>query len=155
MDLAKRCSSRITPSDVAVEYGALHHVVLDKALSELARVLKPGGAMLCVEALRHQPDHRHAYRRWTPHLRTQWEVDHILGVECLSVFRRYFEEVDVKFFHLAALAAVPFRKTAAFPRLRSLLDRVDDVLLRSPSLGKYAWLMVVVSRGPRRERASG
>ena len=27
--------------DLAVEYGALHHVDLDVALSELARVMKP------------------------------------------------------------------------------------------------------------------
>ena len=34
--------------DFAVEYGALHHVDLEAALSELARVLRPGGKMMCV-----------------------------------------------------------------------------------------------------------
>ena len=38
--------------DVAVEYGALHHVDLDKALSELS-IMKPNGRMMCLEAMRH------------------------------------------------------------------------------------------------------
>jgi ubiquinone/menaquinone biosynthesis C-methylase UbiE len=135
--------------DAAVEYGALHHVDLDKALSELARVIKPGGSMICVEALRHNPL-IHAYRRRTPHLRTAWEVDHILGVESLNVVRKHFETVEVRFFHLAVLAAVPFRKTRLFPIMRRVLERVDDVLLSIPGVGKYGWIMVLVMAGPKK-----
>ena len=72
--------------DLGVEYGALHHVDLDAALAELARVLKPEGKMMCVEAMRHNPL-IHWYRHRTPHLRTEWEVEHILGVESFDVMR--------------------------------------------------------------------
>jgi SAM-dependent methyltransferase len=133
--------------DLGVEYGALHHVELDRALSELRRVIKPGGKMICVEALRHNPL-IHAYRKRTPHLRTPWEVDHILGVESLDVVRKYFRSVDVRFFHLAVLAAVPFRKTMLFRPLRWFLDRVDDILLSNRLIGKYAWIMVFVMSDP-------
>jgi ubiquinone/menaquinone biosynthesis C-methylase UbiE len=133
--------------DIGVEYGALHHVDLERAMRELARVLKPGGKMICVEALRHNPL-IHAYRKRTPQLRTAWEVEHILGVESLDTVRRYFQHVEVKFFHLAVLAAVPFRKTFLFPALRRFLDRVDDVLLRPTFIGKYAWIMVFVMSEP-------
>lgn len=127
--------------DIAVEYGALHHVDLDKAMGELCRVLKPGGQMICVEALRHNPI-IHWYRKRTPHLRTAWEVDHILRVQDLDVVRQHFRVVDVKFFHLAALAAIPFRRTRIFEPLRRFLDAIDRVLLRSEWLGKYGWIMV-------------
>ena len=70
---------------------------LDAALGELARVLKPDAKMICIEALRHNPL-IHAYRKRTPHLRTEWEVEHILGVESLDVMKRYFSQVDVRFF---------------------------------------------------------
>jgi SAM-dependent methyltransferase len=133
--------------DVGVEYGALHHVDLDRALAELGRVLKPGGQMICVEALRHNPI-IHWYRRRTPHLRTAWEVDHILGVESLDIVRRHFRQVEVRFFHLASIASVPFRKTPLFRPLRSTLDAVDRVLLARQFLGKYAWIMVFVMRDP-------
>ena len=133
--------------DLGVEYGALHHVDLDRALAELRRVIKPGGKMICVEALRHNPL-IHAYRKRTPHLRTPWEVEHILGVESLDVARKYFRSVDVRFFHLATLAAVPFRRTPIFRPLRWFLDRVDDLFLSSQWIGKYAWIMVFVMNDP-------
>lgn len=135
--------------DYAVEYGALHHVELGAALAELARVIKPGGEMICVEALRHNPL-IHAYRRRTPHLRTPWEVDHILGVESLAVMEKYFERVDASFFHLAALAAVPFRKTFLFRPLRTVLNAVDRAILGNRAIGKYAWIMVVTLSNPRK-----
>lgn len=135
--------------DVAVEYGALHHVDLDAALAELARVLKPKGQMICIEALRHNP-FIHAYRKRTPHLRTEWEVDHILGVESLKTMRKYFEHVDVRFFHLAVLAAVPFRKTALFKPLRMFLNLIDKVILSNELIGKYAWIMVIELANPKK-----
>ena len=133
--------------DLGVEYGALHHVELDRAMAELCRVLKPGGEMICVEALRHNP-FIHWYRKRTPHLRTQWEVEHILGVESLETMRRYFFEVSVRYFHLAVLAAIPFRKTFLFKPMRTVFDAIDKIVLRRRSLGKYAWIMVIVLGKP-------
>jgi ubiquinone/menaquinone biosynthesis C-methylase UbiE len=135
--------------DLGVEYGALHHVDLNRAMPELARVLKPEAEMICVEALRHNPL-IHWYRKRTPHLRTEWEVEHILGVEELAVLRKYFHEVEVKFFHLAALASVPFRKTFLFKPLRSMLDLIDRVMLNNQIIGKYAWIMIVTIKKPRK-----
>ena len=134
--------------DLAVEYGALHHVDLDKALSELRRVLKPNGKMMCIEALRHNPI-IHAYRRRTPHLRTEWEVDHILGIESLTIMEKYFHEVNPKFFHLSSLVLVPLRKTFLFPMLLPVFDLLDRLLLSSKLIGKYGWIMAVELKNPR------
>ena len=136
--------------DLGVEYGALHHVDLPKAMDELRRVLKPSGQMICVEALRHNPL-IHWYRKRTPHLRTEWEVEHILGVESLDLMRQYFEKVEVKFFHLAALAAVPLRKTFLFDGVLSMLNKLDSVLLSNKAIGKYAWIMVAVISEPKKQ----
>ena len=133
--------------DLGVEHGALHHVELNNAMAELCRVLKPGGEMICVEALRHNPL-IHWYRKRTPHLRTQWEVEHILGVESLEIMRKYFLEVSVKYFHLAVLAAIPFRKTFLFKPMRIAFDAIDKMILRKRFLGKYAWIMVVILGKP-------
>lgn len=135
--------------DFGVEYGALHHVDLPKALGELARVLKPSGEMICIEALRHNPL-IHAYRRRTPHLRTEWEVQHILGVEDLKTFRQYFHEVKVKFFHLSALMLVPLRKTSLFPKILPIFNKIDNFFLRSELIGKYAWIMIVEVARPKK-----
>ena len=133
--------------DYAVEYGVLHHVELDKSLSELRRVLKKDGQMICIEALRHNP-FIHAYRKMTPHLRTEWEVEHILGVESLDIFKKYFEKVNVKFFHLTSLVLVPFRKTPFFPKLLKLFDKIDSIILSKTFIGKFGWIMIVEIENP-------
>lgn len=133
--------------DLGVEYGALHHVDLVKAMAELRRVLKPDGEMICVEALRHNP-FIHWYRKRTPHLRTEWETNHILKVQDLDIVRKYFTVVNVKFFHLTVLAAIPFRKTPFFEPLRIFLDKIDTLLLSNELLGKYGWLMIFIIRKP-------
>jgi len=135
--------------DVIVEYGALHHLDYPKAMTELHRIIKPTGEIICVEALRHNPL-IHLYRRMTPDLRTAWEVEHILTVQHLDQSREYFEEVNTKFFHLASLAAVPFRKTSIFKPLRGMLDRIDESILKRPWIGKYAWIMVFTMAKPRK-----
>ena len=135
--------------DLAVEYGALHHVELDAALSELSRVIKPNGEMICVEALRHNPL-IHWYRKRTPHLRTEWEVDHILGVESLDTMRKYFDRVEVHYFHLTTLALVPLRKTALFRFLLPIFNIIDRVLLSTEFVGKYGWIMTVELGRPKK-----
>ncbi len=63
--------------DLIVCNGVLHHLDLRYAYPELARVLKPGGRILCLEALGYNPAIQ-LYRKLTPHLRTAWEAEHIL-----------------------------------------------------------------------------
>ena len=135
--------------DLGVEYGVLHHVDLDKAMAELNRVLKPDGEIICVEALNHNPI-IHWYRKKTPHLRTQWEFEHILGVEDLAIVGKYFHKIEVRFFHLAVLAAVPFRRTRFFKPVRAFLDKVDSLLLRSETIGKYGWIMIFTMSKPKK-----
>jgi SAM-dependent methyltransferase len=135
--------------DVIVVHGVLHHLDLDRAYAELARVLKPGGHVICTEALRHNPIIQR-YRRRTPHLRTAWEVDHILGKPEIERARRYFDDVRVaRFFHLATIAAVPLRGTAVFPGVLRLLEAADAVLLRIPGLKWQAWMAVFVLSRPK------
>lgn len=134
--------------DVIHVYGALHHLDLTKALPELARILNPGGVVVCTEALRHNPA-IHLYRRLTPTVRTEWEVEHILGVPEIKSARQWFDEVDIRFFHLAAIGAVPFRKTPLFRPLLWLLECVDAILMRIPGVRWMAWQSVFTLKKPK------
>ncbi len=134
--------------DVIAEYGALHHLDLRRALPELARILKPDGAVICAEVLGHNPLIQW-YRRATPTLRTQWETEHILTRDHLKLAEQYFGRVETTCFHLAALAGVPFRRTAAFPAVLTVLEAIDRVLLRLPWLKWQAWMAISVLAEPR------
>lgn len=155
--VSNRCSFKVMDAenmeyddstfDVIHEYGALHHVDLPVALKETSRVLKPNGKFICTEALRHNPL-IHKYRKRTPHLRTEWEVEHILGVPEIMSGRKYFRDINVKFFHLAALAAVPFRKTPLFKPMLLGLNALDTLLSRLPYLNRMCWVAVIEYSSP-------
>ena len=116
----------------------LHHLDLDAAYKELHRLLRPDGMILCKEALSNNPFFMY-YRRKTPHLRTAWEVDHILSVDDIKKGEKYFSQVDIKFFHLFVLGAVPFRGTVLFDPVRKILDGLDSFVLSLPLVRHWAW----------------
>jgi ubiquinone/menaquinone biosynthesis C-methylase UbiE len=128
--------------DIIHEYGALHHLELSAAFSELARILKPNGKVICTEALRHNPL-IHWYRTRTPHLRTRWEVEHILGMPEIDSGSLFFKGIRKRTFHLTALAAVPFRRNSFFQPLLSVLEAVDKFILAIPYVNRFAWVAVI------------
>lgn len=138
--------------DLIMEYGVLHHLELPRAMAELARVLKPGGSMICTETLVHNPFIRR-YRRRTLHLRTAWEVEHILGRSSFQTMAQHFGTIEQHFFHLATLAAVPLRNTPIFPLVLAALRLIDRAILRIPGLRWHAWQVVFRLSNPRKDPA--
>ncbi len=137
--------------DIIHEYGALHHLDLLAAYKELSRILKPGGKLVCTEALRHNP-FIHWYRKKTPHLRTNWEVEHILGIPQIKGGGKYFSILSICTFHLAALMAVPFRKSFVFKPLLAMLNMIDRIILNIPLLRWLAWIAVVQYKRPIKQQ---
>jgi ubiquinone/menaquinone biosynthesis C-methylase UbiE len=126
----------------------LHHLDLERALGEVARVLRPQGRAIFLEPLGHNPV-INCYRRLSPDVRTVDE--HPLLVAELEETTR-FEQVSAAYFHLLALAALPLallHEPAARVVAKPLeaLDRVLFELL--PPARKLAWMVVVELSGPR------
>ncbi|MBI4282128.1 MAG: class I SAM-dependent methyltransferase [Chloroflexi bacterium] len=135
--------------DLVVVYGVLHHLDFAAAMGEISRVLKPNGQAICTEALAHNPL-IHAYRKRTLELRTPWEVDHIMRRKNIQMASRWFEGVNTRFYHLATIAAVPFRRVPGFSLLLSALEGTDALLLRLPWLRWQAWQVVFELSKPRK-----
>ena len=134
--------------DVICGRAILHHLDLQKAFSELARTLKPGGQAIFVEPLGHNPI-INAYRRRTPSLRT--EDEHPLLMSDLKLAETYFGKVEARYFHLGGLAAAPLAGTAAFNPVLNFLDGLDSALFKLlPFLRKHAWSVVLTFSAPRK-----
>jgi SAM-dependent methyltransferase len=155
-NLQSRCEAVVMPGerlaypdnsfDVAVGFAILHHLDLPLALSQLRRVLKPGGRAFFAEPLASNPLIR-AYRRLTPRYRTPDEtpIDLLALRAQLRSFSR-FEHHDQLLLASAALACcyVP-GLTGLTPSLQRLLMRVDDRFLKlMPWAGQWAWYTILV-----------
>lgn len=139
--LQRDCEDTGLPADAfsaAICSGMLHHLDLTRAFPELARIMRPGGRVLCVEALAYNPVIQ-LYRNRTPQLRTNWEKKHILGMRELRFAQRWFSVKNVRFFLMASplatfLPAGPLRRGG----LR-IAHAIDAVATRVPGLQLWSW----------------
>jgi SAM-dependent methyltransferase len=134
--------------DVVCGNGILHHLDLDRAYEQVARVLAPGGCAVFTEPLGHNPL-INLYRRMTPDQRT--DDEHPLRMRDLRRARDYFADVEARYFHLLGLFAIPFSGCRAFDSLLAALDRADGIALGRPSpLRRFAWFSVLRFARPLR-----
>lgn len=128
----------------------LHHLDLERAYAELARVMRPTGHAIFIEPLGHNPL-INLYRKLTPDLRTVDE--HPLLMKDLATADAYFGRIETRYFHLGSLLAVLFRHLPGARWWLRLLDRVDAVLFAGlPFLRKHAWSVVIVFSQPIKSR---
>jgi ubiquinone/menaquinone biosynthesis C-methylase UbiE len=126
--------------DVVVGAGIIHHLDLDKAYPEIARVLKSDGHAVFVEPLGHNPA-INFYRWMTPGIRTPDE--HPLLMKDLRRLREVFKTVDLHYFTMTSLLSVPFRNTGGFNVICRSLNSLDQLIWRIPFLRRYAWVVVI------------
>ena len=133
--------------DIICGTAIIHHLDLRKAFCEIARTLRPGGFAIFMEPLGHNPL-INLYRKLSSQLRT--EDEHPLRIEDFELAHTFFREVDVHYFHLLSLLAVPFRETRFFSSMLTVLDSVDRFLFHYvPFARKHAWFSVAIFKYPR------
>ena len=138
--------------DIVCGGAILHHLALEEAYSEIARVMDPAGRALFIEPLGYNP-FINLYRRLTPKLRTPDE--HPLVERDLALARTFFGRVDIRYYYLMTLLALPIARNRFGQRAVQSLNAVDRVLFRwLPVLRRYAWIMVIeLSQPLKTERA--
>ena len=126
--------------------GILHHLDLEPALSEIARVLQPNGRAIFIEPLGHNL-FLNAFRYLSPNIRSPDE--HPLLVEDLARFNRFFGLVETHYYYLTTLVLMPFVNLGVFPTLLKVAETVDQTLFKLPFLQKQAWQILIQLSQPR------
>jgi len=152
--------------DLVYGNGVLHHVDLDHAIPELARVMKPHGRGCFLEPLPYNPV-INVYRKMADQVRTVDETP--LRFEDIERFRSHFGEVGHREFWLLTLSVFLkfflvdrvhpnqerywkkiYTDAARVAPIYSPLARLDRWLLdRVPPLRRMCWVTVINVAGPR------
>jgi ubiquinone/menaquinone biosynthesis C-methylase UbiE len=119
--------------DTIICSGVLHHMDLSRALTELRRIIAPGGKILAVEALDYNPAIK-LYRHLTPAMRTEWEKSHILSLADVELAKNYFRIGEIRYWHITSIL-YPYLKP-----LLPLFNVVDGILTRIPLVRLMAWI---------------
>ncbi|HUP50018.1 MAG TPA: class I SAM-dependent methyltransferase [Thermoanaerobaculia bacterium] len=137
--------------DLICGSGIVHHLDIHRALSEVRRVLAPGGRALFYEPGAHHPAAR-LYRHLTPDRHTPGE--HPLTRADLRLIASYFPFAHIEHFDLVSVAAIPFlrrRGGVALLRFLEAIDRTTFALL--PFARVWASVLVIAVRaGPEGAR---
>jgi len=137
--------------DIIFDGGTFSSLDLNKAYPELMRILKPDGYLIGVETFGHNPftNLKRKINKMTGK-RTGWATGHIFKMQDLEEAKKYFEKLEVDYFHLISWISFPFLR---FPFGKSLLkffETIDKILLRIPFLRKYSFKVVFIFSGPKK-----
>ncbi len=127
--------------DLIFGSGIIHHLETETAVREVARVLRPGGRAVFWEPLGLNPLFN-IYRRLTPQARTPDE--HPLAPKDIATLAEHLNLLEVRYYGLSTLAAVPLRNRRFGEALLKLGRRVDRVLFALPGVRHLAWYVLVV-----------
>jgi ubiquinone/menaquinone biosynthesis C-methylase UbiE len=129
--------------DIVYGHSILHHLDLEKARTEIYRVLKKGGIGVFLEPLGHNP-FINLYRKLTPHRRTPTEKP--LKIEDILFFAEPFSNLHHREFFLFALFSIPLLifSTNMFRKIYNILADFDNfVMSKFPKLGRWAWVSII------------
>ncbi len=132
--------------DIVFGFAILHHLELKHALSELHRVLKPGGYAIFAEPLEGNPGLK-LYRALTPQYRTVDEQPIIVKDFAKDVAN--FSSFEHEEFYLVALLAFIFIYVPGLSGLFNVVLKpllaVDKFLLKCfPFMGAWAWYSIFI-----------
>ncbi|HUJ83040.1 MAG TPA: class I SAM-dependent methyltransferase [Candidatus Acidoferrales bacterium] len=123
--------------------GILHHLELEKAYPEIARVLKPGGRAFFMEPLEHHPL-LVLLRKATPAARSVDEKP--MTLDAIDMAGRFFSNVKHTEHFLFAVAAAPVHLASNEFACWAIkgLDWIDRGVFKAfPRLSRYAWLSML------------
>ena len=137
--------------DMIFDGGTFSSIDLDRALPELARVLKPGGCLIGIETLGHNPlANLNRVLNKKSGKRTEWAASHIVRISDVSRIKKYFDDVTLWFFHPLSFLAFPLLSIPGGQAPYQIFELLDALILAIPPLRRYAFKTVFILQSPRK-----
>ena len=129
--------------DIAYGSGILHHLNLNKSLSELKRILKKDGKIVFIEPMATNPI-INLYRKFTPNARTSDE--HPFKLSDIKLIKSLFVDVEVKYYGFLTLVFFLFYKKPEKSNLFQILKKMDEKILNSRYFKFLAWSVLIKAK---------
>ena len=136
--------------DIIFDGGTFSSIDLNKAYSELSRILKPNGFLLGIETFGHNP-FTNLKRKINKLMgkRTGWAAKHIFKTKDFKKAKNYFNKVEVYYFHLISWLAFPFINLPGGKILLKALEAIEKILFKIPFFKKYAFKVIFIFSEPK------
>jgi ubiquinone/menaquinone biosynthesis C-methylase UbiE len=136
--------------DIIMDGGTFSSLDLGKALLELRRALKKDGAIIGIETLGHNPliNLKRILNKKIGK-RTGWAASHIFKLEDLDLVRKYFNKIEINYFHQISWLVFPLLGFPGGNLLLKFFQIFDKLLNRIPFLRKYSFKVVFVFSQPK------
>jgi SAM-dependent methyltransferase len=109
--------------------GSLSYVDLSVFLAEMTRVLRPGGAFVCVDSFNHNPVYRlNRYLHYCLGHRSFSTLKRMPDRHTLAVLRTRFPDLMVRYFGIGSFLLPVIRRLAGRTRAARFSDRLDALL---------------------------
>ncbi len=148
------CEHTIFPDntfDIVFDFGTFSSINIDKATTEIIRILKPTGTLICIETLGHNPI-INLKRKISAYQgkRTQWASSHIMKIKNWEDMQRRFISTEIRHFNILSIFYAPLMRY--FPTrisffIRKVFWSIDDHLINNSKLSNYAFKTVACFRG--------
>lgn len=140
--------------DFIFSSGTLSCLNLERAYSELVRVVKREGYVVIIDTLGYNPALNLSRKiKYRMGLRTKHTLEHVLKIEDIKKACAYFYEMELHFFDLVTLCIAPFihKGDTPFAKISIRIARtIDKFLLSIPFLQKYAFKVVCILSKPKK-----
>jgi len=137
--------------DIVLDGGAFSSLDLNKVFPEITRVLKPDGLLIGIETFGHNPfiNLKRKINRMKGK-RTEWAEEHIFNEERITLAKKYFDKIEVKYFHVISWIILPFLGLPGGKILLKIFEGLDNIFVKLPFFKKLAFKVVFIFSEPKK-----
>ena len=140
-DNCENCSLKSNEFDVIYGSGILHHLNIEKSVTEINRLLKNKGKMIFMEPLGTNPL-INFYRKLTPNSRS--DDEHPFIKKDFDFLKEEYADVNIRYYGFLTLIFFLFYKDPNNSVLFNFLDKIDKTLFKVKFFRIFAWAVLIV-----------